>query len=224
MHIKGEDNVVADAFSRLCDHHPMDGVAKTERLTALFISGDSMGSNAPTIEPRSNSNSGIPVTTEPSIDPFLKSKIEAVHNSVSGHFGVEYTRKVLLGRGVNDKGLRRAVTKFVRDCPVCQLRSVLNRQIKTHRFTTASYTPIEVLNIDTIGPVISKDSADNCYILVIIDCFSRFVELYPVSDISAIPCARALLSHIYRYGCAIKPRRQIWDSYDNSVGSRDTIC
>ncbi len=27
-HIKGEDNVVDDAFSRLCDHNPMDGVAK----------------------------------------------------------------------------------------------------------------------------------------------------------------------------------------------------
>ncbi len=78
----------------------------------------------------------IPVTIEPSIDPTLKSKIEAVHNSVAGHFGVEYTRKVLLGRGVNDEGLRRAVTKYVRECPVCQLRSVLNRQIKTHRFTT----------------------------------------------------------------------------------------
>ncbi len=107
---KGEDSVVADAFSRLCDHLPMDGVAKTERLTALFIPGDSMGSNAPTIEPRSNSNSGMPVTTEPSIDPILKSKIEAVHNSVAGHFGVEHTRKVLLGRGVNDEGLRRVVT------------------------------------------------------------------------------------------------------------------
>jgi hypothetical protein len=156
------------------------------------MSGDSIGRNAPTIEPRSNSNSGRPVTTEPSIDPSLRTKIEAVHNSVSGHFGVEYTRKVLLGRGVNDEGLRRAVTKFVRECPVCQLRSVLNRQIKTHRFTTASYTPMEVLNIDMIGPV-SRDSADNCYILlVVIDCFARFVELYPVSDTAALPCARAL--------------------------------
>jgi hypothetical protein len=97
---------------------------------------------------------------------------------------------MLLDRGVDDDGLRRAVTKFVRDCPVCQLRSVLNRQIKTHRFTIASYTSMEVLNIDTIGPV-SEDSTDNCYILVIIDCFSRFVELYPVSDTSAVQCARA---------------------------------
>jgi hypothetical protein len=53
IHIKGVDNVIADALSRLCDHHPMNGVSTTERLTALFISGDSMGSNAHTIEPRS---------------------------------------------------------------------------------------------------------------------------------------------------------------------------
>ncbi len=116
------------------------------------MSGDSKGSNAPTFEPRSNSDSGKRVTTEPSIDPNLRTKIEAAHYSVSGHFGVEYTRKLLIGRGVNDERLRRAVTKFVHDCPVCQLRSVLNRQIKGHRFTTASYTPMEVLNIDTIGP------------------------------------------------------------------------
>ncbi len=48
---------------------------------------------------------------------------------MSGHFGVEYTRKVLIDKGVVSEGLRRAITKFVRDCPVCQLRSVLNRQI-----------------------------------------------------------------------------------------------
>ncbi len=141
-----------------------------------------------------------PVTSEPSIPPLLRAKIEAVHNSTSGHFGVEYTRKVLLSKGVSDDGLRRHVAKFVRDCPVCQLRLAVNRQIKTHRFTTALYTPMEVLNIDTIGPV-DRDSADNCYILVVIDCFTRFVELYPVSgDTSALQCARALLSHVCRYG------------------------
>ncbi len=107
-----------------------------------------------------------PVTTEPSIPPSLRAKIEAVHNSTSGHFGVEYTRMVLLSRGVSDDGLRRHVAKFVRDCPVCQLRSAVNRQIKAHRFTTASYTPMEVLNIDTIG-LVAGDSADNCYMHVV---------------------------------------------------------
>ncbi len=59
---------------------------------------------------------------------------------------------------------------------------------------------MEVLNIDTIGPIMSKDSAGNCYILVIIDCFTRFVELYPIEDTSATLCAKALLNHVCRYG------------------------
>jgi transposase InsO family protein len=216
-HIKGEDNVVAGAFSRLCDHHPMDGES-TEMLTAFLMAGNSIGSNAPIYVPRSNSNSK-PVTTEPSIDPSLRTKIEAAHNSVSRHFSVEYTRKALFDSGVDDDGLRRAINKFVRDCPVCQLRSVLNRQIKTHRFTTASYTPMEVLNIDTIGSV-SKDSANNCYILVIIDCFTRFVELYPVSDTSAVQCARALLSHICRYGTPMTIRSDRGTQFVNDIISQ----
>ncbi len=58
---------------------------------------------------------------------------------------------------------------------------------------------MEVLSIDTIGSVAS-DTAGNCYILVVIDCFTRFIELYPVSDTSALLCARAPLSHVCRYG------------------------
>ncbi len=142
--------------------------------------------------------------------------MEAVHNSVSGHFGIEYTRKVLLSKGVSDEGLRRYVAEFLRECPVCQLRSVINRQIKTHRFTTASYTPMEVLNIDNIGPV-SRDSADNCYILVVINCFTRFVELYPVSDTSALPCARALLSHVCRYGTPMTIRSDRGTQFVNNI-------
>jgi hypothetical protein len=58
---------------------------------------------------------------------------------------------------------------------------------------------MEVLNIDTIGPV-TRDADENCYILVVINCFTMFVELYPVGDTFALPCARALLSHVCRYG------------------------
>jgi hypothetical protein len=78
---------------------------------------------------------------------------------------------------------------------------------------------MEVLNIDTIGPV-SKDSADNCYILVIIDCFTRFVELYPVSDTSALPCARALLSHVCRYGTPMTIRSDHGTQFVNGIISQ----
>jgi transposase InsO family protein len=132
------------------------------------------------------------------------------------HFGVEYTRKALLNREIIDPGLRRFVAKFLRDCPVCQLRSAVNRQIKSRRFTTALYIPMEVLNIDTIGPV-DRDSADNCYILVVIDCFTRFVELYPVSDTSALLCARALLSQVCRYGTPMTIRSDRGTQFVNGI-------
>jgi transposase InsO family protein len=75
---------------------------------------------------------------------------------------------------------------------------------------------MEVLNIDTIGPV-SKDSADNCYILVIIDCFSWSVALYPVSDTSAIPCARAPLAHVCRYGTPMTIRSDRGTQFVNGI-------
>ncbi len=142
-----------------------------------------------------------------------------MHNSVSGQCGAEYTRKVLLDKGVSNEGLRRAITKFVRDCPVCQLSSVLDRQIVTHRYTTASYTPMEVLNIDTIGPM-SEDSSENYYILVVIDCFTRFVELYPIRDTSAAPCARALLSLVCRYGTPMTIRSDRGTQFVNAIISQ----
>jgi hypothetical protein len=161
IHIAGTDNVVADAFSRLCEQH-QENDAHVGTIHTLRLEGSA---DSPTEE-------RLPVTTEPSIPPHIREQIEKVHNSVMRHFGIEYTRKTLLNRGVMDQGLRRFVAKFIRDCPVCQLRSAVNRQIMTYCVTTASYTPMEVLNSDTIGPV-TYDVAENCYILVVIDCFTR---------------------------------------------------
>jgi hypothetical protein len=211
VHIQGEHNIVADSFSRLCERPPKEE-AKSEDFSY-------QPSHDRVPEPEEQVLSSAlrgPVVTEPKIPVELRENIEKVHNSVTGHFGVEYTRKLLLSHGVNDDGLRRWVTKFIRECPVCQLRSVLNRQIKTHPFTTASYTPMEVLNIDTIGPV-TKDASENSYILVVIDCFTRFVELYPVSDTSALPCARALFSHVCRYGTPMSIRSDRGSQFVNTV-------
>ncbi len=130
VHIAGDENVVADAFSRLVKHQ--HEVVTPTQLAALMITADGTPS-----EQRLENEGNKPVTTEPAIDAELREKIKEVHNSVSRHFDVEYTGKVLGGRGVKSEGLRRAITKFVRECQVCQLRSVLNRQIVTHRHTTA---------------------------------------------------------------------------------------
>ncbi len=69
--------------------------------------------------------------------------------------------------------MRKNVRQFVQQCPLCQKLREHRLAIKTHPFVTASYTPMEVRNIDTIGPV-AEDEDGNTHILVVIDSFTRW--------------------------------------------------
>jgi hypothetical protein len=66
-------------------------------------------------------------------------------------------------------------------------------------FTQAAYSPMALINIDTIGPL-PVDQHDYCHILVIIDCFTRWVELFPLKSTEAKETAIALHQHVGRYG------------------------
>ena len=54
------------------------------------------------------------------------------------------------------------------------------------------------INIDTITVNI-PDKHGNIHIIVIIDCFSRWVELFPTTDLTATSAAFALLQYVGRY-------------------------
>jgi hypothetical protein len=75
IHIAGEANVVADVFSRLCERRHSFDADNDDKAGPPSDVLASMGDINPS-----------PVTTEPSIPPSLRAKIEAVHNSTSGHF------------------------------------------------------------------------------------------------------------------------------------------
>jgi transposase InsO family protein len=128
-------------------------------------------------------------------------KIKKVHNSVSGHHGVQRTIDKLdaMGPEFDWKYRREHVKKFIKQCPFCQKMSYLKPSVHTHPFTVAAYHPMERLGMDSIGPLLpSKDGYQ--YILVIIDCFTRWVELYPLTDLAAIPTAKVLMQHFGRFG------------------------
>jgi len=77
--------------------------------------------------------------------------------------------------------------------------SRLQVQIKTHPFISTSYNPFEVLHLDHIGPL-KADAAKNKFILVMIDAFSRWVELYPTKSTTALETAFCIFQHMGRYG------------------------
>ncbi len=56
-----------------------------------------------------------------------------------------------------------------------------------------------IIHLDHIGPL-TKDAHGNEYILVIIDAFSRWVELFPTKSTTAAETASVILNHIGRFG------------------------
>ena len=165
--IKGDDNIVADALSRLCEY------------------GDNTES--------------INLLDEFQMAPAIKQKIAEAHNEIVGHGGLERTLNKLLDREAPWPQIREHVKWFIRHCPCCQLMTYIKYPIHTHPFTTGAYEPFERVNIDTIGPL-PVDSDGNAYIIVIIDCFSRFVELYPAKDATGKSAALALINTMGRFG------------------------
>jgi hypothetical protein len=124
------------------------------------------------------------------IPEHLQVLIGKVHNSVSGHHGVERTLRMLTTPSSADStvihvnpqtpSLRMHVKQYIAMCPCCQKMSMLKIPIHSHPFTTSLYYPMECLNIDFIGPY-----PDKSYILVIIDTFTRWVELFYSSAATA---------------------------------------
>ena len=62
--------------------------------------------------------------------------------------------------------------------------------IHAHPFTTSSYYPMECLNINFFGPFL-----DGGHILVIIDTFTRWTELYHTTVSTALSAAQCLIQH-----------------------------
>jgi transposase InsO family protein len=79
--------------------------------------------------------------------------------------------------------------------------SLLKIPIHAHCFTTSTYTPMECLIIDFVGPF-----PDDGNVSVIVDTFTRWVELYHTLDATALSAAQCLLKHFGRFGAPLQLR------------------
>jgi hypothetical protein len=132
FHVPGNEGhqIVPDALSRLCANNiPPPPTLADRRIVALR-----------------------PMMVLP---PDIHARLSKVRNSKVGHWRLDICKWWLseayqrLGeRGITD----RMISKFIRQCPVCQVMSGIRLQIKANRFTCASYNPFEVLHLDHIGP------------------------------------------------------------------------
>jgi hypothetical protein len=75
---------------------------------------------------------------------------------------------------------------------------VVKIPIHAHGFKTSTYTPMEYIIIDFVGPF-----PDDGFIFAIVDTFARWVELYHTLDATALSAA-----HFGRFGAPLQPRSE----------------
>ena len=171
--IAGIDNEIADAMSRLCRNNMIDSPREYSE-DVIYTSS---------------------IIEKFKLTPEQYRKIGKLHNSQVGHFGLERTLKRF--KDIKDIWVfqRQHIRYFIDHCPCCQKMNMLKLPIHAHHFTTSTYTPMECLNIDFIGPF-----PDGGHILVIICTFTRWIELYVTVDCTAQTAAECLLQHFGRFG------------------------
>ena len=114
-----------------------------------------------------------------------------VHNSTVGHVGMQETRERLIRRGLHWPGMNADVSAFVKACPGCQKASEKHFHTQVNPFSIFSTSPMEQVAVDTLGPL-PRDEQGNLYVIVVIDTFTRYIELYKAHDTSAKSAAKII--------------------------------
>jgi hypothetical protein len=134
------------------------------------------------------------------ITPEQWDNIARVHNSMVGHFGIDETIRRLDDFNHKWRNRREHVKSFISKCVVCQKLSQAKISVTASKFYLSTLKPMECVSIDTIGPL-EVDDRGNQHIITMIDNFTRWVELYPAPDTSAVSAARGIISLLGHYGC-----------------------
>lgn len=127
--------------------------------------------------------------------PVLK---QAHDSSTSGHLGVEKTIERIIPKLYWYKQLDD-IKAYVQSCTSCQ--SVKSAQ----RYNIAPMQPIrttrpsELLTTDIMGPLPTTDGG-NRYVLVVVDHFTKWVELFAMETQTAEDVAKRLMLVFYRHG------------------------
>ena len=125
--------------------------------------------------------------------------LKGVHNEVVGHLGVAPTVERLKEIGCKWQYMQEKVELFIRQCDGCQKHDFRKRKHNTAPFSMMGKVLMAHRTIDTIGPL-PEDKEGNTFIIAIIDDFSRWLELYKAKSNTALEAANALYEHYGRFG------------------------
>ncbi|CAF1183413.1 unnamed protein product [Didymodactylos carnosus] len=137
-----------------------------------------------------------------------KSKIQnllyfAHDHAVSGHFGKRKTLHRLYSR-FHWQGMRKDVENYIHSCDTCQRCKATTQKLAGKMISNVVHEPWYTIGIDITGPL-PRTKRGNEYILVVVDYFTKWVELFPSPNTRSISIAQILHDEVIRrFGCPVK--------------------
>jgi hypothetical protein len=100
---------------------------------------------------------------------------------------------------ITNEGMKKDVDIICNSCPECLLNKDEKRKAKMT--SVVATRPMNILGIDTVGPFTKARSHKYRYILIVVDYFSKWTELFPLETTDAVTIINILIKRIFaRFG------------------------
>ena len=164
--------------------------------------------------------SRLPVGPAPPEDALLHIQVDSEEEArrlaqelhTATHLGGQALWKLFSDRYSHKAG-RRICIEVAQSCPQCQKGSDYGHRLKTMG-AIQSKGPWDTLSVDIVGPLPADRRHE--FVIVFVDCFSRYSILVPASNHTASTVSDALLRHVVPYFGT--PRRLLSDRGWEFVG------
>ena len=202
-HLSGDNNVVADTFSRnavyLTDNQCLiESISKEQEKIHMrptenvhwpshWAVQKHMGYNI-TVDTRGK-------TPRPVIPESLQRKVfDTIHSL--GHLGVKATQKTISSSYVWPN-MSKDIAAWISTCMPCQKAKIMRHNHSPFQKLPSSSGKFQDVHVDIVGPL--PISSGYSYILTCVDRFSRWPAAIPMKGISAKECATSFIQGWMQY-------------------------
>jgi hypothetical protein len=222
-HVKGVDNIVADALSRntlaTLNEEVPDCLPHQEWLACLWNSYEGTHEDKDILAELCMAHLEKEEITSVPQDKY--DLIMQCHNAQVGHHGVKNTIRKLELITQPWPEMEQTVKLFIKQCDCCQKLDTRVPIRIVEPFVLGTNQPMGCWNIDSIGPF-TPDQFGNTYAVVLIDMFTRFMCVYAVPDTSAKEAVKAMIIHSGHYGMPKSIRTDNGTEYKNQLMAEAT--